>query len=146
QRAGEMFTVMLREMQTAHRRETKMWEELNLRIHDAEGNLLNIADIVRDFERLLLDMSDAQRTATLDMLGFRSESTAALMPLIGMSDEIARYERELRKASGVTQQMASVQMQSFANQLAVLQNRLKIVGIEIGSIIIPEIVKLLEHV
>jgi TP901 family phage tail tape measure protein len=87
-------------------------------------------------------MSTKMKAATLDQLGFAARVQGVILPLLGTSKAIRRYEKELRDAGGTTKAVAEKQMKSFANQMKVLKNQFTVVGIEIGSILAPMLLKL----
>lgn len=117
----------------------KAHAELGFRVFDETGKMRNLGDIIANLEDVLRGMSDETRAATLDMLGFEARVQGVILPLIGTSDAIKQYEVDLRKAKGITEEVANKQMKSFSNQMKVLKNQLSIVGMEIGEALIPAI-------
>lgn len=140
--AGERTSIMMREMQRAATSNHKEWARQNIAAFDATGKFRHLADIVGDLERRLLPMSDRMRRLTLEQMGLNSEAQDAIMPLLGLSSEIRRYEDRLRKAGGTTQDVAEKQMQSFANQMAIMRNKVTIAAISIGERLAPVLLKI----
>lgn len=140
--AGEKLAIMLRDLQTASIKNTAEWEKMGLTVFDAEGKLLPLVDIIRQMEGVLGDATDEQKKLTMMQLGFTDRSVNAITSLVGMSDKIAQYEKDLRSAGGITDEVANKQMKSFASQMKVLRNNMNTVSIEIGKILAPAVLKL----
>ena len=124
----------------------KALEKYNFQVFDATGKMRNFADIIENLEQSLAGMSDEQKAIALDAMGFQARVQATILPLLGTSKAIRRYERELRKAGGTTRAVAEKQMKSFANQMKTLWNQIKVLGIELGEKLTPSIKALGEYV
>lgn len=117
-------------------------KKLGFSVFDSSGAMRNMADIVGNLEDILGGLSTQQKVATLDMLGFEARVQGVILPLIGTSNAIREYEQQLRKAGGITQEVADKQMKSFANQMKVMKNQLTVVAIEIGEVLAPMLLRL----
>lgn len=135
--AGSQLARGMRLLQNAATEHGAAQRQMGLEVFDAGGNMKNMADIVDNLTQVLGPMSDAQRTATLSQMGFHALTQRSLLPLIGMSDAIRTYERQLRSAGGATREVAETQLGSFANQMTVLWNKITVVAIEIGDMLAP---------
>jgi TP901 family phage tail tape measure protein len=140
--AGNNFSRVMLLLGKAQLDNKKAFDKYNLSLYDGNGKMRNMADIIQDLERILLPMSDAMKTATLDALGFEARVQGAILPLIGASSAIRRYEKELRAAGGTTADVADKQMKSFSNQIKMLWNNIKILAIGIGEQLAPKIMML----
>ena len=67
----------------------------------------NSADIISDMERRLDGLSDAAKKQILLDLGFSDKSVAFTQALIGTSDKIRQYEKDIRSAGGITEDVCS---------------------------------------
>lgn len=131
--AGERLNIALRDLQTAAIKNREEFAKHNIAVFDSSGNLRNMADIVDDLEGALEGMSDEQVRTTLMTLGFQDRSVSALMTLLGLSDAIRNYEKQLRDAGGTTQTVAEKQMEAFNEKLRLLKNRLQVAIIPLGK-------------
>jgi TP901 family phage tail tape measure protein len=143
--AGEKFNIVTRDLQTAFRNNAKEFEKFNIAVFE-NGAIRNMADIIGDIERALKPMSVELQGNTLKMLGFQDRSVIAIKSLIGLSEKIRGYEKDLRKAGGITQEVADKQMESFKNQVAKAKKEIADLGIEIGAMLAPHIISLSEDV
>ena len=153
--AGESLNIVMRDFQRASLKNKAAFKEAQVAVFDQNGEMRNMADIVGDLDGLLNGMSDEQRRATLSTLGFQDKSISATMALLGTADAIRQYEKELRSAAGVTDEVAEKQLKTFWKQLGLIKDRLVAVGLqgkgfaEIGNeVILPvfdKIVKVLER-
>lgn len=140
--AGEKLAIMLRESQNAAMRESEAWTQMGLSLYDAKGNMKPLVEVIRMLEKATAGLSDQQKVATFDMLGFRSESIDAIRPLLGMSQKIEDYEKRLRSAGGATKDVAEKQMKSFSSQMAILRNQIELASIEIGEALAPSLLQM----
>lgn len=123
-RAGMELSRMLRYMEQAARDNKEEMKAWNVSVYDGEGNLRNFADIVEDMENALGGLSDAEKSAALDQMGFTAETQALIKMLIGASEQIREYEKELNNAGGTTDEVAKEQMTSMTEQLKLLKDAL----------------------
>ncbi len=144
--AGEKLSIMLRESQNAVLRDGDAWQKMGMTLYDTNGNMKNLADVVKMLEDATKGMSDQQKVATFDMLGFKSESIDAIRPLLGMSQKIKDYETRLRSAGGATGDVADKQMKSFSAQLDILKNQINLAAIELGQVLAPSLLKVNQNI
>lgn len=135
--AGTALSIVMRDLQTKALGNKEAFEQAGVAVFDSNGKFRNMADVISDLENKLDGMSDAQKKATLLQLGFSDKSVAFIQQLIGMSDKIRNYEKELRKAGGTTKEIADKQLESFSSKLKLLSNNLNEVGIIIGGKLAP---------
>jgi len=137
EQAGEKLSIVLRDLQGAALKNTKVWKALNLQTFDATGKMRPIADIIEQLTTRFSGMSDEQKKSAATMLGFKDRSFSALQTLLGTSDQIRKYEVALRSAGGITDEVARKQLKSFSAQMKIVMNNIKDVGIEIGKELAP---------
>lgn len=140
--SGNALDRMIRLLSKSAQDNAEAHERLGFSVFDASGSMRNLGDIVGNLEDILRGMSDEQKVATLSMLGFEARVQQVILPLLGTSEAIKEYEKELRNAKGTTDEVANEQMKSFSNQLQVLKNRLSVAGVEIGEVLAPMVLKL----
>lgn len=137
ERAGTILRATLDGLSKQARDNAAAFEEHGVQVFDAQGNMRNFADIAADIENATAGMSTEQREATLAQLGFNKRSREGLLALIGNSDQLREYEKELRKAGGTTKDVADKQMDTFNAKLGLLKDRVIDVGIGLGSRLVP---------
>jgi TP901 family phage tail tape measure protein len=131
--AGERFDILIRELTEDAYKHSKAFKDAGISIYDHAGHLRNLADIVKDFEKRLGGMSDAQKTAQLSMLGIDARAQSAIVALLGMSEKVRQYQKDLEAAGGTTQEIADKQMQSFSAQLEQTGKNVKDLSITLGQ-------------
>jgi hypothetical protein len=104
-------------------------------VFDSAGKMRNMADIIEDLEDKLLGMSDEQRKVTQLMLGFTDKSWAFMQTLLGTSEAIRGYEASLRKAGGLTKQVADKQLTPLQKGFA----KLSAAAVELGTIFVDTV-------
>jgi len=140
--AGTGLARILRLMTAGAENNKEAYTELGVAVFDSSGNIRNMADIIEDLEVALGDMSDQQRVAALQALGFSARVQGVLLPLLGTSQAIRDYESGLREAGNTTQTVAEKQLKTFNAQVQLLQSAIQDLFIEIGMALTPELQKL----
>lgn len=140
--AGSSLSRVLRLVTSAAVNNKDAMNELGLEVFDAEGNIRNMADIVENLEDALDGMSDSQRIAALESIGFSARVQGVILPLLGTSDAIRTYESELRQAGGTTQDVADNQLEAFNTQLGLLWDNVRDIGIAFGQTLEPALRRL----
>ena len=136
-RAGDSLNIVLRDLQKAAIKNKEEFKKANIAVFDSSGNMRNMADIVQDLEGRLSGMSDEQVRTELTMLGFQDKSISAMQALVGTSEAIRNYEKQLRDAGGTTDEIAEKQLQNFWDQMGLLKDRLLDVAITLGDELLP---------
>jgi len=139
--AGQALFMVLRDLQKANSTQPEAWKKLGLSVYDSAGKMRNTADIIADMEKSFEGLSDKQKRARITSLGFTDKALAPLLMLMGKSEGISTYERKLRKATGFTASVAKKQLRSFSAQFTLLKNRLTNVGISVGKVLMPRLMK-----
>lgn len=137
--AGEALNIVLRDLQTAAIGNRKVFDELGIEVFDSSGAMNNMADIVGQLESALGSASTEQKRMVLQLLGFQDRSVSALNALVGVSGKIRDYEKALRSAGGLTEEVANKQMESFSAKLENTVNIIKDLLITIGEGLAPSI-------
>lgn len=135
--AGTQLAIVLRDLQKSALANKGEFKKTGIAVFDAAGEMRNMADVIGDVEDALDGKSDAEKKATLSMLGFQERSVQSLLTLIGTSEAIREYEDALRDAAGTTNEVAEKQLQNFNDQMKIMYNRLKVAAIGLGDEILP---------
>ena len=144
--AGQGLYMVLRDLQKATMAQPEAWKNYGFSVYDASGKMRNTADIVGDMEKSFVGLSDKQKRARLSALGFTDRALAPLLMLLGKSDQIRSFQKELEKASGYTDKIAKEQLRSFSKQLTLLWHRFIDIAITVGNWLLPTLRKLGVHV
>ena len=123
-KAGAMLGRFLRLVVPAARDNAEAYKSLGVDVFDASGNMRNMADIVQDLEGALGGLSVREKSAALELLGFEKRTQQVVTPLLGMSKNIRKFEKELDLAGGTTKEVADNQLKSFEGRLKTLKNNL----------------------
>lgn len=140
--AGESLAISLRDLQRTAVMNQDAFEEFGITVFDSNGAMKNMADIIGDLEEAFKGASTEEKRMAFQLLGFQDRSLAALIALLGFSEQIRTYERELRNAGGMTDRIANVTLTSFSAQLTITGNRVKEILIVIGESLAPALLDL----
>lgn len=135
-KAGEYGDIMMRELRHTIQENSKEWKELGMTIYDSNGKMLPTADIIESMEKKFGGLSDQAKYSAFSMLGFRSESMAAIAPLLGQSKALRETQTALEGANGITKEIEKNQM-SFMSEVKILANTINVLSIEVGEILAP---------
>jgi TP901 family phage tail tape measure protein len=139
--AGVLLTRTLEGLSDNARKNSKAFEEFNITVFDSEGEMRNLADITRDMEKAFEGMSTEQKSASISQLGFSKLAKQGVLQMLGFSDAIEGYEKQLREAGGITDEVANKQMAAFSEQVKILKSEFIDLAIDIGPIIIDSFLK-----
>lgn len=137
--AGESLSIVMRDLGTAVMKEEKVWKAYGMEVYDTAGKMRPLVDMIEDFETLLGPLSDKEKKAAFEMMGFQERSVSALQSLVGTSAKIREYEKALRSAGGATKDVADKQLTSFSGQMQILKNRIDEVALSIGAQLTPQL-------
>lgn len=140
--AGTQFSIVLRELQKAALQNKEAFKAAGVAVYDANGNFNNMGDIVAQLEERLDPMSAEMKKAEMSTLGFSEKSQMALLTLMGTSDKIKEYEKNLRSAGGITDTVAQKQLLGFNNQMTIAKNKIMAAAISIGEQLAPTVVSI----
>ena len=103
-------------------------KKLGIRTKDSAGNLLNIVDIIGQFEKSLKGVGTADAAEYLDAI-FGKQNIAAAQTLISAgSDKLLEYTSLIDDSLGAAAQKAGVMRGSLQNQINVLMSGLTELG------------------
>ena len=141
--SGNLFGRAIRLLTKAARDNAKDFEKLNVKaIDETTGEYRNFIDILDDMNKAFAGMTKPQIGKALADLGFRALAQKAILPLLGATEQLKKYEAQLKEAGGTTEDVANKQLKSFSNQMKIVWNNVKVMAISIGEILAPMIQKL----
>lgn len=146
ERAGTLLTNTIFGLTDIMKKAPDEAEALGLTIFDAAGEMRSFSDISRDLTSILGTMSKEQQIATISNLGFTKQAREGTLALLGNADAIAEYEEKLQGAGGTAEEVANNQLNTISAQFEILKSRIADVGIEIGSVLVPVLLDLIDRV
>ena len=142
--AGQRLTMMLNGLLDASQQNKKEWDKMGISLFDTSGEMRSIADIVASLEIKLGDMTTEQKQATLATLGFSLRTKDSILTLMGSSEKIRQWTKDLKNMGGITDTVSKKQLQTLSNQLKLVKNNLMAASISIGETLAPSLEKLTE--
>lgn len=140
--AGEAMNIALRDLSKAARDNESAFEAAGIEVFDQEGNFRNMADIIQDLEGAFGGLTAEQKANLAAQLGFQDRSFKNIQLLLGTSEAVRGYEKDLRSAGGATQEVADNQLDSFSGQMDLVKSQLTDAGITIGEALAPSVLSL----
>ncbi len=105
-------------------------EQLGVTTKDSEGNFRDIIDIVADFEKGLVGMGSAEKTAALSTVFGAKSVTGFNIMLAEGSDALRDYREDLINSEGAATSMAEAIRNSVGNRIKVLKSGLTELGLQ----------------
>ena len=131
QKAGTAYSMVLRDLTTKAIKNGDAFKEMGIQVFDNEGEFRDFADIIGEMEEAFAGMSDEQIRSSLLTLGFTDRSVAATSALLGTSNQLRAYKKELEAAGGATDEVANKQLESFNAKVELLGS--KVLDLAIGA-------------
>lgn len=140
--AGNLTGRAIRLMTATFIKNKEVWKSMGIDLVDeATGKWVKFADAIGMLEKAFEGMEGPQRVSTLLAMGFETLTLKAILPLVGMSDELRR-QTQLYKELGITTEMATIQGESFSNQMKSAWNAVKVFDIELGEVLAPLLLRI----
>jgi len=139
QEAGSLFGRMTRLLIKSINENRQAFNTLNIDVEEFASTGKNLTGVLEGVTKATAGMGPAQKAATLEMLGFQARTQQAILPLLGIADGIRGYNNELQKAGGTTKDVADKQLESFASQMKIVWNNVKLASHEIAKVLEPSV-------
>ncbi len=140
--AGMQLYMTLRDVQRAYITHKNIWKSLEIEVYDSTGKMRLLQDIIADLEKHYSSLSDEQTRASLMLMGFQDRSIRATQAMIGHSDSMKKFYKDLKDVGGLTEKVANQYLGAFNAQMSILSDKIKIIRIELGGIIAKQLEKL----
>ncbi len=129
--AGTAMAAIMRDITNGMKDGAIKIGETSVAVMDAQGNFRDLTDILTEVEAATNGMGDAERAVALSST-FTADSTKGLNLILneGM-DNIARYEEELRGASGSAEEMANIMNDNLSGDVAAMNSAFEELGLKI---------------
>ena len=126
--SGTQLRNMMLSLASPSKTATAALDKLGVKTTDAQGNFLNIIDILGQFEKGMKGMGDAEKAAVLtDIFGKRTVTGVTLLLQEG-TEGLKKYSKELENAGGTAANVAAAMRGSLANRIEVLKSALTELG------------------
>jgi len=139
--AGEAFNQMTRDLMTAGLKFSDVFQDMGVKVFDANNQLRYLPDILQDMEKAFAGASDGTKRAELKLMGFQDKSVKAIMAIMGMSEQIRKYDEQLKKAAGTLETIYLKQMQSFSAIMTTAWHEIQLVLIALGAQLAPTLIE-----
>jgi TP901 family phage tail tape measure protein/lambda family phage tail tape measure protein len=137
ERAGNMFSRMIRLQTAGVIRNQKAWESFNVDIYDSNRNLRPLTELVKDLSGAFEGLSGEMIANRLHMLGFKARSQQAIFPLLGMTEKTKEFMEALQDMDGMAEEVANDRLTSLSSQLEIAKNNMKAAGLAMKDELIP---------
>jgi|TARA_R110000824_G_scaffold190282_3_gene371749 TP901 family phage tail tape measure protein len=135
--AGTALNIVFRDLKTKGLKNRVEWQKFGGVFDKVTGKMRPIADIIGSLEKGLGGMTPKMVQAQLKMLGFSDKSLVFTQALIGMSDKIRQYEKDLKLAGGTTGDVADKQIQNIGDQMDIAKQKINTAAIALGTSLKP---------
>ncbi len=100
----------------------KMMDQLNLNLHDSQGQFVGVANMVEQLNHQTVGLNDKQKQAALSTI-FGNEAIQEMNILLAEgSDKIRYWTDELDNADGAAKKMANIKLDNLSGDFQILQS------------------------
>jgi TP901 family phage tail tape measure protein len=135
EQAGTALNRVILDLTSKATQNAKAFKANNIAVFDSTGTMRNMADIVQDLEERLDGMSDAQKKATFQQLGFADKSSVYISSLVGQSQAIRDYQEGLENATGFTRDVAAKQLESYSSKVKLHSDEWELLQTTLGDFV-----------
>lgn len=137
--AGSVLERTLINLQDAAMKHAKEWRQYGVEVFTTGGQFRGLASVMDELGVRMQGMSDIQRRAALEFLGFggSAREMRGLSALIGQGAMIRGFTAEVANAGGTVDRVNHDIMTSFVEQMKQLWMTIKAVAIDIGGMLAP---------
>jgi TP901 family phage tail tape measure protein len=110
------------------------FQDLGVSITDSNGRIRNMADIIRDLNKAMAGMTEAEKSSwTMEQFGQRAGPAMAALLNEG-SEALRNYQMELAGSEGLAKRIAEEQLDNFRGSLTKLISAVEGAAISIGTV------------
>lgn len=135
--AGTTLRTVMLNLTGANEKATAKLKELGVEIFDSEGKTRSFNAIIKDLEKALDGMSDAQKTATLNTIVGKTAISGFSTLVNQGADKLNEYTKGIRNSSGATQEMADTMGDTLQGKIKLFQSAVQELQISISDKLAP---------
>lgn len=108
-------------------------DNLGVKTKDANGNFLNVIDILGQFEQGLSGLGDAEKSAALTKIFGKRTVTGVTLLLAEGAEGLKKYSKQLDNTTGASAKLAGAMRGSLKNKIEILKSALTELGFKFVS-------------
>ena len=138
-KAGTALGIVIRDLGLKYIKNFKVFQEAGINVFDDQGNFKNIIGVIKEMEKALDGLSDIDKIAKLQKLGFTLKNISFIQSLMGMGDAMSEFEQKNEKASGSIAALAAKIREGFLEQMQMAFNIITNSAIVLGAEFAPAV-------
>ena len=135
--AGTTLRTVMLNLTGANEKATAKLKELGVEIFDSSGKTRSFNAIIKDLEKALEGMTDAQKTATLNTIVGKTAISGFSTLVNQGADKLNEYTQGIRNSSGATQEMADTMGDTLQGKIKLFQSAVQELQISISDKLAP---------
>ena len=135
--AGTTLRTVMLNLTGANEKATAKLKELGVEIFDSSGKTRSFNAIIKDLEKALDGMTDAQKTATLNTIVGKTAISGFSTLVNQGADKLNEYTQGIRNSSGATQEMADTMGDTLQGKIKLFQSAVQELQISISDGLAP---------
>lgn len=137
--ATSRLILIVNSLQRAAKQNSLEFQRLGIDIFDTQGKLLPLEKILTQISTRFENLSDAEKQAAFETLGFSGRIIPMVSSLVNASKGMAQYRQTLEDVAGATKDRAAKTTDDFQETLANLNNQVKELSFQLGDELKPAI-------
>lgn len=121
-------------------------ETMGLKVHDSEGNIRDLNDIMIDLNGILDGLTDGEKTNIISTIFNKTDISAVNALIKGSGEEFSSLKSQISNCEGAAQDMADTMNSSLKGQLTLLKSQIEGISIKMGNKMMPTVKKAVKQV
>lgn len=144
--AGTAMRGVLTRLAAPSAKAAEVMKDLGINVFDANGEMLDMPDILRQFQSGLSGLDSAQQTAAIQTI-VGTEAMAGFLAVLGRGpDEFEKFSQGLTDSTGTASDVASKQLDTMQGQMKLLKSALEGLQIAVAEPLLPVITSMVQTI
>lgn len=121
-------------------------KELGINVLDSSGNMRDLNDIMKDFDKKLSNLSNGRKTKIISQIFNKTDISAVNALIKGSGEEFSKLKAKISNCNGAAQDMADTMNSSVKGQITLLKSQIEAISIKFSEKLMPTIKDGIEHI
>lgn len=121
-------------------------KKLGIQVTDSKGNIRDLNDIMKDFDKKLTGISDSKKTNIISSIFNKTDISAVNALIKGCGSEFENLNNEIKNSNGAAQDMADTMNSSLKGQITLLKSQIEGIAIKLGTKLMPIVKKVVDKI
>lgn len=124
----------------------KSLKKLGINVKDSSGNVRDLNDIMKDFDKKLDGLSEEKKINIISTIFNKTDISAVNSLIKGSGKEFSKLKKEISNCDNAAQDMADTMNSSLKGQATLVKSQMESIAITIGQKLMPTVKKIVEQI